>query len=194
MSVTLYVEGGGSKGETRTACRKGFQSFIKRAGVNQSVRVVACGSRGDAFNSFEREHRRGGKQAFLLIDADSPVTTQSPWQHIQSNHGWNRPRRTSDKQCHLMVQIMESWFLADVETLESYFGRGFRKQALPGNRDIEDVPKEDVETGLKRASHDTGPGEYNKGKHSFNILAMLDPEKVKKASPHADRFIKSLSS
>lgn len=194
MSILLYVEGGGSKGKVNTDCRKAFQSFIKRAGVNQSVRVVACGSRGDAFNSFEREHRRGGQQAVLLIDADSPVTTQSPWQHIQSNHGWNRPRGTSDKQCHLMVQIMESWFLADVNALESFFGTGFRSQSLPRNPNIEDVLKEDVENGLKRASRDTGPGEYNKGKHSFNILAMLDPEKVKKASPHADRFIKSLSS
>ena len=188
----LYVEGGGSKGKVNTDCRKAFQSFIKRAGVNQRVRVVACGSRGDAFNSFVKEHRKGGQQVVLLIDADGPVTTQSPWQHIQSNHRWNRPRGTSEKQFHLMVQIMESWFLADVKTLESFFGVGFRRRALPGNPNIEDVPKEDVENGLKRASRDTGPGEYKKGKHSFNVLANLDPERVRTASPHANRFIEFL--
>jgi hypothetical protein len=187
----LYVEGGGSKGKVRTDCRKAFRSFIGRAGVKRSVNVVACGSRGDAFNSFEREHRRGRQTALLLVDADGPVTTHSPWLHLQANHGWNRPRGTSDKQCHLMVQIMESWFLADVETLESFFGEGFRRRALPGNSNVEEVPKNDVEDGLARATQGTG-SRYKKGRHSFNILAKLDPRKVMKASPHADRFIKSL--
>ena len=90
-----------------------------------------------------------------------------------------------------MVQIMESWFLADVKTLESFFGTGFRKQALPGNPRIEDVSKQDVLNGLEQATQGTGSS-YNKGRHSFSILAMLDPIKVMKASPHADRFIKSL--
>lgn len=87
---------------------------------------------------------------------------------------------------------MESWFLADVKTLESFFGRGFRRQTLWGNPNIEDVPKQDVLSRLERATSDTGKGRYSKGAHSFDILAMLDPEKVTKASHHAKRFIDSL--
>lgn len=194
MSITLYVEGGGSKGKLKTDCRKAFQSFIKRAGVKQKVNVVACGGRGNAFNSFKIEHREGRETVLLLVDAEGPVTTQNAWQHLKGSDSWDRPTNATDDQCHLMVQVMESWFLADDKTLESFFGVGFRRRALSGNPNIEDVPKEDVENRLKRASRDTGPGEYKKGKHSFDVLAKLDPEKVRKASPHANRLIEFLLS
>ena len=194
MSIVLYVEGGGSKGKSRTDCRKAFQSFIKRAGVKQKVNVVACGDRGNAFNSFKIEHREGRETALLLVDAEGPVTTQSPWQHLKGSDNWDRPTNATDDQCHLMVQVMESWFLADVNTLESFFGTSFQRQALPRNPNVEDVSKQDVHNGLDRATSNTGKGPYSKGAHSFEILANLDPEKVKKASCYANRFIETLTS
>jgi hypothetical protein len=32
-------------------------------------------------------------------------------------------------------------------------------------------------------------GEYRKGKHSFELLGQLDPDKVMAASPHAKRLL-----
>ena len=193
MSIMLYVEGGGSKGKAKTDCRKAFQSFIKRAGVKQKVNVVACGARGSAFNRFKIEHRNGRQTALLLVDSEGPITTPSAWQHLKGSDNWDRPSNATDDQCHLMVQVMESWFLADVETLESFFGTSFQRQALPRNPNIEDVPAQDVHNGLDRATSNTGKGPYSKGAHSFEVLAKLDPEKVTKASPHAKRFIESLT-
>ena len=93
-----------------------------------------------------------------------------------------------------MVQVMETWFLADVNTLESYYGQGFRRQALPQNPNIEDVPKLDLENRLNQATRDTQKGPYSKGKHSYEILERLDPAKVAGASLYAKGFIEAITS
>ena len=38
----------------------------------------------------------------------------------------------------------------------------------------------------------TRKGRYDKGSHSFEIIAMIDPQKVTDASPYAKRFIETL--
>ena len=91
-----------------------------------------------------------------------------------------------------MVQAMESWFLADKEALTAYYGQGFRRQSLPANPNIEQIPKNDVLDGLQRATQGVSKGPYHKGKHGFEILARLDPMKVRGASPYADRLIRTL--
>ena len=193
VSSRLYVEGGGNNKALRTKCRQGFVSFLENAGVSGKMpRIVACGGRSNAFSSFRSAYENGNDSATLLVDAEGPVTANGPWQHLKARDGWDRPKGATDEQCHLMVQMMESWFLADVEALESYYGQGFRVQSLPKNPDIERVPKNDVEGGLKLASRDTGKSEYNKGRDSFEILERLDPAKVMAASGYAKRFVKAL--
>ena len=91
-----------------------------------------------------------------------------------------------------MVQVMESWFLADKDALQAYFGQGFRMRSLPANPNVEQIPKQDVERGLERASDGTGKGRYRKGADSFGILERLDPAKVREGSDYADRFVKAL--
>ena len=193
VSARLYVEGGGDSKELKTACRRGFASFLDRAGVaGRMPRIVACGSRANAFDRFKTGHESKGVDATLLVDAEGPVTAKTAWGHLQQSDGWSRPKGATDDQCHLMVQVMESWFLADKDALEAYFGQGFRRQALPANPNVEQIPKQDVISGLERASDGTGKGRYNKGAHSFEILASLDPTKVRKGSCYAERFVKAL--
>ena len=84
----------------------------------------------------------------LLVDAEGPVTAYDPWQHLHASDGWARPASATNDQCHLMVQIMESWFLADVDALELFYERGLRRQSLPANPNIEQIPKQDVLNGL----------------------------------------------
>ena len=155
-------------------------------------RIVACGDRGNAFDRFKTGHASGGVSAMLLVDAEGPVRAKTGWGHLQQKDGWRRPRGVTKDQCHLMVQVMESWFLADVETLERYYGRGFRRQALPKNPNVEEITKGDVESGIERAAKDTGKGGYRKGRDSFEVLGRLDPAKVRGASKHADRFVRAL--
>ena len=154
--------------------------------------IEAAGGRDQAFEAFRAAHERETRTVVLLVDAEGPVTGAGTWQHLQSRDGWSRPHSASDDQCHLMVQVMESWFLADADALEAFYGRGFRRQALPRNPNVEAVPKQDVLNGLDRATADTGKRDYDKGKHSFRILATLDPSKVGSASPYAKRLIETL--
>ena len=91
-----------------------------------------------------------------------------------------------------MVQIMESWFLADREALAEYYGPGFRSNTIPLWPDIEQVPKSDVLDRLGRATHGTRKRSYKKGRDSFEILGKLDPNKVTNASPYAKSFVGSL--
>jgi len=195
VSLKLIVEGGGdrkSKSVNRD-CRRAFGAFLEEAGLaGRMPRIEAAGGRRQAYDAFTTEHERGARTAVLLVDAEAPVTAQDPWTHLKANDDWDRPAGATNDQCHLMVQVMESWFLADRPALQAFYGNGFRPQALPGIPNIERIPKQDVLNGLERAAQATRARGYSKGRHSFAILANLDPAKVTAASPHARRFIQTL--
>jgi len=91
-----------------------------------------------------------------------------------------------------MVQVMESWFLADRRALRSFYGRRFHEKSLPANPRVEEVFKADVLAGLARATRGTGKGPYDKGPTSFAILAEIDPSKVERSAPHAKCFLDTL--
>lgn len=193
MSIKLYVEGGGESKSLKTACRKGFQSFLEKAGLTGRLpRVVAAGSRRNAYESFKTAHAHRDETVLLLVDAEGPVTSDGTWQHLQARDGWSRPDGATDEQCHLMVEFMESWFLADREAIAAFYGQGYRSNALPPNRNVEQIPKGDVRDGLAQATRNSTKGRYDKGAHGFRILENLDPTKVREAAPHADRFISTL--
>lgn len=161
-------------------------------------RIVAAGSRNNAYDKFiaAREDSEIGEAAMLLVDAEGPVTASTAWEHLMRRDQWPRPAEASDDQCHLMTQVMESWFLADPDSLQEYFGQGFRVKALRGDRNnVEETRKADVEAGLTAATKDAWKGIYNartKGKHSFEILEGLDPALVQRASLRAKRFVDAL--
>lgn len=51
--MKLYVEGGGDSAALKTACRAGFSEFLSKAGLKGKMpRIVACGSRQNAYDSF----------------------------------------------------------------------------------------------------------------------------------------------
>lgn len=192
MTIELYVEGGG-KGKLRSECRKGFLAFLEKAGLQGKMpKIIACGSREKAYKDFKIS-LKSGESALLLVDSEIYIQSgTSPWQHLKENDKWDIPLGATDDQCHLMIQIMESWFLSDKNTLVKYYGQKFQTNALPDNTNIENIAKQDVLNGLNKATKNTQKGKYNKGSHSFEILAQIDPEKVQQASPYAERLITTL--
>ena len=202
--VKLYVEGGGDTATLKSACREGFTTFITKAGLTRRPRIVACGSRRDAFDSFCTAIA-GGEDAVLLVDSEDAVNVQHqtgkpedwmPWLHLKARQGdgWDKPQGSADTDCHLMVQIMESWFLADREALKGFFGQGFKETALPSaNIAVEGVAKLQVYAALTQATnHCKTKAAYGKGEHSFKLLKTIDPAKVTQASPWAKRFVDEL--
>ncbi len=202
--VKLYVEGGGDSAALKTACRQGFTQFITEAGIGHRPRVVACGSRKDAYDSYYTAIANG-EDAVLLVDSEEPVAHQhqqgdsaewKPWQHVKQRpgDGWEKPDGASDTDCHLMVQCMESWLIADPVTLKVFFGQGFRENQLPATTNsVESVAKAQVYSALANATKDCKTkAQYGKGEHSFKLLGKIDPAKVTAASPWARRFVSEL--
>lgn len=199
MTVTVFVEGGGARNKAlATQCRRGFAAFIQKAGFqNRMPHFVVCGGRANAFDRFKTAFtaRTNNEFVMLLVDSEGPVNHPSSWTHVENRveDGWRAPANASDDHLHLMVQAMEAWFLADRDALASYFGQGFNANALSQQTNIELIPKNTLKQRLRQASKNTAKGAYTEGKHSFEILAEINPEKVRRASPnHAERFFRVL--
>jgi len=94
----------------------------------------------------------------------------------------------------LMVQVMETWFIADRKAMKQFFGANFREAAIPEWPELEVVPKRAVYESLDKATADCGPRKYAKGKMSFDLLGNISPAKVEAASPHARRLFQRLRS
>lgn len=196
MSTKIYVEGGGEQKRTITACRAAFGRYFEKvipAGLQP--RIVVCGSRQKAYEDFvtgldDPKYDR----IFLLVDAEGQVTAgDGGWEHLQKRDNWAKPRFAQEDSAHLMVQIMESWFMADKDTLKRFYGQNFNANALPARLEIELIPKKDVSTALENATRHTRKGLYHKTQHGFEILAAIDPKKVEIVSPFADRLHKCVS-
>jgi len=198
--VVIYVEGGGDGDELKSECRRAFKEFFAKTvlGTTRRPKVVACGGRNSAYDSFVTAIAQG-KKALLLVDSEAPVALSNqiegkfnPWTHLLARDNWTKPASTSNDDCHLMTQCMESWFIADWSTTEKFFGQGFDGNRKP-NGALEDVAKQDVYSTLELASKNCKTkAPYGKGAHSFKLLALISPDIVTGASPWAKRFIDEL--
>lgn len=192
MSVKVYVEGGGDHNkDTIKRCNEGFSSYCQQlAPAHRNPRIVACGGRKQAFDRFITAVRNAepGEIYVLLVDAEGPVNSNFPTQHLHTRENWVFPQ-LGCHQVFLMVQAMEAWFLADREVLAAFYDGGFLANSLPGSpTNIEAVLKVDLEPKLKHASKQTRKGEYHKTRHGFDLLGKINPDKVGNASPHAASF------
>ncbi len=117
--IRIYAEGGGNKADTKALFREGLSVFLGQLRMlarSKSIRwnIIACGGRDQAYQRFVNAfHQHPGAFNVLLVDAEAAVAApNAPWQHLSSRDGWNAAE-SSDENCHLMVQMMEAWFIAD---------------------------------------------------------------------------------
>jgi hypothetical protein len=57
--------------------------------------------------------------------------------------------------CSGWSNLMEAWFLADRDALADYYANGFLLNTIGDTADVEQVPKAEVMTRLKRATKNT---------------------------------------
>jgi len=190
--IRVYVEGGGDRAQGKAAIREGFGKFLselREKARDKRIRwsIVACGGRGATYDAF-RTALSSHADAFnvLLVDSEGPVTAQ-PWQHLKARDNWDASG-CSDDVCHMMVQDMEAWIVADADALQGFYGNGFRRGVLPGARDIETVSRDTVAESLTRATKDTAKGQYHKLRHGPKLLAQIEPAKVRSRASHCDRL------
>ncbi len=151
-----------------------------------------CGGRSSTFDDYKTALKSHPDALnLLLVDGEAPVNCDSPWDHLKQRPGdeWDNPG-VDDKQCHLMVQTMEAWLIADREILAKYYGQDFQDSALPNNPDVEAVGKVTLAKALKQATRKTKKGEYHKTRHAPAILERIRPSEVRSKASFCDRLFK----
>ncbi len=191
MEIRIYIEGGGDDKNGRAKIRKGFNTFLaslRNEARKKRIRwnLVACGSRNNAFDDFKTALRTHPK-AFnvLLVDAEGAVHG-TRWSHLQNRDRWHSTG-LSDDHCHLMVQAMEAWLIADIDALAAYYGQNFNRKAIP-NTPVEMIPQSSLEPFLIKATRQTQKGKYHKIRHSCELLEKIDPQIVCTKADHCRKL------
>jgi hypothetical protein len=182
-AIRIYFEGD-------DCLRPGFRIFLRQ--IDQAARasglkllLVSAGTGDKPIRDYETALKSNPDLInVLLLDSESPLGPDCLRQQRLQPFDQNR--------IFWMVQLMEAWFLADPDALSKYYKKDFRKDALRGNPRIEEIPKVDIEAKLKQATRETGKGSYHKTDHAPGILALLDPERVRHASPACNRLFDQL--
>jgi hypothetical protein len=206
--VKLYVEGGGDSDLLKRELRKGLKKFLEKSDSDFSGRmpsIVARGSRREAYDAYCAEVKKGNEEAFLLVDSEIPVQSIHqmndpaewlPWEHLRlrQGDGWVKPAGVQNDHCHFMATSMETWLIADEKALSSFFGKGFKADKLPPHV-TESLTKKQVGDCLSSSIKGCSVKDkriYDKGKHSFKILELVNPNTICGKLPWAKRFIDSL--
>ncbi|MDQ6707429.1 MAG: DUF4276 family protein [Acidobacteriota bacterium] len=196
--IKIYLEGGGDGKEGKAAIRQGMLGFLdsmKQLAREKSIHfdVVTCGARQQAFRAFKHELETKARTSvtLLLVDAESAVGLP-PRRHLSSVDGWALDTVDEDS-IHLMIQVMETWIVADPQALRDYYKQGF-VDCLPPSQDLETVDKSRIEALLKRATTQTQKGEYQKIRHAADLLGRIDEAVVRRRCPSCNRLFTSLQS
>lgn len=195
MTAKIYAEGGGRGEYIDSVFRQSWKAFFEAAGLRgRLASVVRGGSRNETFDKFKTAvaSPNPGVIPLLLVDSEDAVDAgRTVWEHLRAHDRWKRPVGVNDDQAFLMVQVMETWFLADRPLLRHYFGAALRENQFRAWPDLESVPKATVLNSLQQATAGCARP-YAKGKVSFELLARLDPRAVEASCPHASKLLDRL--
>lgn len=191
----IFVEGGGDSKELQTRCREGFHKLLEKSGFTRRVpRIVACGSRNDAYDAFKTAQESGNfSLVILIVDSEDPVKDiEKTWEHLKNRDKWACPANATDEQVFLLTTCMETWIIADRAALTRLYGSRLQTSALPATTDMEQRNRHDIQDALVRATRNCSNA-YAKNKRSFDALANVDPGELQKLLPSFVRMIRLLN-
>jgi Domain of unknown function (DUF4276) len=204
VSSRIYVEGGGDSKYVDTACREGFTKLFEKCRFGtqkRKPRTIPCGSRKNAFDRFKAAYKKNTSRDFiaLLIDSEEPLENlEAAWKHLRVGGPCHecgtcqKPEGATDEQALFMTTCMETWIVADRQTLQAHFKKDFHDSALPPLQDLETRSRHDVQEKLSHATRNCSNA-YEKGSRSFEILGKLNPDELKKHLPSFARILRILN-
>jgi hypothetical protein len=195
VRVRIFIEGGGIASDE--VFTEGWRKFFVAAGpLGRMPRVVRGEGREQTFDKFKTalQRRRPNELPILLVDSEGPVVPErSAWEHLHNQDNWDQPIGAVIGSAYLMVQVMETWFLADREALRRFFGPSLNENHFSQWPDLEAVPKDTVLNAMEMSTANC-QRPYSKGKVSFELLGQIDPDIVATACPHAGQLLDYLRS
>jgi hypothetical protein len=185
-SVQVFVEG-------NSTLKLPLIQFIGKAvpASRGSIAIHLGKNKDETIKDFLRTlHENSSANVFLLVDSDAPDDGKL-FEKLKQTTAWRKhaPKRVQAERIHWMVQVMESWFLADGAALKAYYKKSFKASALPKGSNVEQISKPDVFKALKQVA---ALG-YEKAAHAPNILGYLSPNTVRARAAHCGRFLDALS-
>ena len=124
VMVRIFIEGGSSGKTPDKIFKEAWTAFFAAAGLTGRMpKIVRGEGRSATFRKFRTARRRTNELFLLLVDSEGPVTPgHSAWQHLRNRDNWDQPTGAAADSAYLMVQVMETWFLADRDALREFFG------------------------------------------------------------------------
>jgi hypothetical protein len=183
--IRIYYEGDPCLGP-------GFRAFLAAIADRARARrcklsLVATGAKARRdFGIAVRTHKDAWN--ILLLDSEGPDSGSLTPQLI-AGQAWPDEHRDS---IFWMVEMMESWFHADKDALQHYYGARFNRGAMKPNPKVELIAKKDLVDGLKEATRRTWKRAYHKTRHAPDLLERIDPDLVRQAAPHCDRLFATI--
>lgn len=193
-SIKIFVEGGGeTNADGRGELRVAFDTLIgaqKEAARKKRMKwdTVFCGGRSETADEFAKAlKRKDADFVVLIVDAEDEVTSATPShptpaervKHLRTRDGWTEQlKEATPEHVHLMTRCMEAWVFADEEKLEEFYGKDFKKNALPKRKVLDEEPKTSLYAAIEKATKATKKGSYGKVKHASALLKMVRPGKV----------------
>ncbi|HOZ62659.1 MAG TPA: DUF4276 family protein [Smithellaceae bacterium] len=197
VSIKIYIEGGGEGKDLDSRFREAWSKFFKAAGLSgQMPRPVRGKGRLNTHDLFVTAFnaRKADELPLLLLDSEEALQDgHTVWQHLKARDNMEKPLQATEEHVYLMVQVMETWLLADPDALRRYFGSKCKIEKIPAWMNLEVIDKQRIFDTLQQITADCGVKVYAKGKVSFELLGTISPEKVKEKCPNAKRLLDFLA-
>jgi hypothetical protein len=182
--IRIYFEG-------KDTLRSGFEHFFEELrrvarSARSKIQFIAAKDGPSAYRKAWRSHPAAWN--ILLKDSEGPMPLDSS--AVCRSLGIEEVHA---RDVFWMVELMESWFLADPETIAKYFRHpNFAAKALGNAENVEHIPKADVLRRLKDATKNTSKGEYSKVRHAPEILKRLDSALVRQRAENCEKLFREV--
>ena len=195
VTACIFLEGGASGAHSKeltTRCQQAFHKLLDRMGfTGRKPRLVAGGGRGAVFERFCTALTAGTCDYLAMwIDSEEPMSNiEDAWKHlanVTTVPTWEKPDGATNEQVLFMTTCMETWIVADRNTLREHYRDELQESALPPLHLLEQRHRHDIQDKLTLATRNC-KNAYAKGKQSYMILGKLDPETLLK---HLHSFVR----
>lgn len=151
---------------------------------------MICGSRQDAIGQF-RKFTEGEK--LLLVDSERAFTVRDSVQHLQDRGDINADiaRQLQPGDVFLMVETMENWLIADIESIAAKHQTVTATPALVERARVNGHVEHISKAAAEKAIAESFPSRWPKGKR-MHLVGLLRPETIRERSPEAERLFACL--